>query len=245
MSDLKGRVALVTGGSGGIGRAIALDLAEDGARVAVHYASSGDRAREVVEEITAGGGEAVALAADLALAAEPDALVAQVEQRLGPVDVLVANHGVGVRRASIDEVDADTWDRTLAINTRAPFLLVRRVLPGMRERRFGRMLLTSSVAGLLGGIIGPDYAASKAALHGMMHYVSGRVAADGVTINALAPALIKDTGMLPGDPEELAAMIPVGRVGTPAEVSGIALAVLRNGYMTNHVIPVDGGMFAY
>jgi 3-oxoacyl-[acyl-carrier protein] reductase len=242
-TDLKGRVALVTGGSGGIGRAIALALAGDGARVAVHYASSGDAAGAVVDEVVARGGEAWAVRADLAAAPEADALVAAVEQRFGPVDVLVANHGVGRPRASLAEVDADEWDRTMAVNTRAPFLLVRHVLPGMRERRFGRVLFTSSIAGLTGGVVGPDYAASKAALHGLVHYLASRVAADGVTVNALAPALIRDTGMLPGEPEELAARVPVGRLGTPDEVAGIALAVLRTGYVTNQVIPVDGGMY--
>jgi 3-oxoacyl-[acyl-carrier protein] reductase len=243
MSDLDGRLALVTGGSGGIGRAIALALAAEGARVAVHYASSADKAAEVVDEIVAGGGQAWAVQADLAEADACEALVTAVE-RLGPIDVLVANHGVGRLRSSIDEVDAAEWDRTMAINARAPFLLVRRVLPGMRERRFGRILLTSSVAGLIGGIIGPDYAASKAALHGLLHYVAGQVASDGVTINAVAPALIQDTGMLPGDPAELATRIPVGRLGTPEEVADIALALLRSGYATNHVVSIDGGMYA-
>jgi 3-oxoacyl-[acyl-carrier protein] reductase len=100
------------------------------------------------------------------------------------------------------------------------------------------------VAGLTGGVVGPDYAASKAALHGLTHYLAARVAADGVTVNALAPALIENTGMLPGDPGDLAKLIPVGRLGTPDEVADLAIAVLDNGYVTNHVIPVDGGMHA-
>jgi 3-oxoacyl-[acyl-carrier protein] reductase len=141
-------------------------------------------------------------------------------------------------------VTAQEWDQTLAVNARAPFLLSRRVLPGMRERRFGRILFTSSVAALTGGVVGPDYAASKAALHGLTHYLATRVAADGVTVNALAPALIENTGMLPGDPGDLAKLIPVGRLGTPEEVADLALAVLRNGYVTNHVMSIDGGMHA-
>jgi 3-oxoacyl-[acyl-carrier protein] reductase len=131
----------------------------------------------------------------------------------------------------------------LAINLRAPYLLARRALPGMRERGFGRILFMSSVAGLIGGIIGPHYASSKAGLHGLTHYLASRVARDGVTVNALAPALIEDTGMLPGDPGQLAERIPVGRVGRPEEVADLALTVLRNGYMTSQVVSIDGGMY--
>jgi 3-oxoacyl-[acyl-carrier protein] reductase len=94
-----------------------------------------------------------------------------------------------------------------------------------------------------GGIIGPHYAASKAGLHGLTHHLATRVAADGVTVNAIAPALIEDTGMLPGDPGELSRHVPVGRLGTSAEVADLMLAILRNGYVTNQVISIDGGMY--
>ncbi len=112
----------------------------------------------------------------------------------------------------------------------------------MRARGFGRILFTSSVAALTGGIVGPHYASSKAGLHGLTHFLAVRVAADGVTVNAIAPALIEDTGMLPGDPGELAQRVPVGRLGRSSEVADLALAVIRNGYVTNQVISVDGGM---
>jgi 3-oxoacyl-[acyl-carrier protein] reductase len=112
----------------------------------------------------------------------------------------------------------------------------------MRERGFGRILFTSSVAALTGGIVGPHYASSKAGLHGLTHFLAVRAAGDGVTVNTIAPALIEDTGMLPGDPGELAQRVPVGRLGTPAEVADLALAILRNGYMTNQVVGLDGGM---
>jgi 3-oxoacyl-[acyl-carrier protein] reductase len=112
----------------------------------------------------------------------------------------------------------------------------------MRERGYGRILFTSSVAAFTGGVVGPHYAASKAGLHGLTHFLASRVAADGVTVNAIAPALIEDTGMLPGDPGELAKMIPAGRLGRPEEVADLMLAILRNGYMTNQVVGLDGGM---
>lgn len=242
MTDLSGRVALVTGGSGGIGRALADQLAGAGAAVAVHYARSAEAAQEAAQRILAAGGRALAVQADLRDAHAVEQLVTAVEHEVGAVDAVVANHGRGRRRESLQEVTAEEWDRTMAVNARAPFLLARRVLPGMRERRFGRILFMSSVAGLTGGVVGPDYAASKAALHGLTHFLAPRVAAEGVTVNALAPALIENTGMLPGDPGGLAKLIPVGRLGTPAEVADLALAVLQNGYITNHVIPIDGGM---
>ena len=112
----------------------------------------------------------------------------------------------------------------------------------MIERGFGRVLFTSSIAALTGGITGPHYAASKAGLHGLTHFLASRVAASGVTVNAIAPALIEETGMFPGDPKELIRKVPVGRLGTPRDVADLAVAVLRNGYLTNQVLSIDGGM---
>jgi 3-oxoacyl-[acyl-carrier protein] reductase len=237
-SVFESRVALVTGASGGIGRRIAERLAGAGATVALHYAANARPAHELADALP----RAEAFGADLGDRDAPERLLDEVEGALGPVDVLVANHGAG-RIAQLDEVDAEAFDAMLAINLRAPYLLARRALPGMRERGFGRILFMSSVAGLTGGIIGPHYASSKAGLHGLTHYLASRVARDGVTVNALAPALIEDTGMLPGDPGELAERIPVGRVGRPEEVADLALTVLRNGYMTSQVVSIDGGMY--
>jgi 3-oxoacyl-[acyl-carrier protein] reductase len=236
--DFSGRVALVTGGSGGIGAALSARLAAAGAAVAVHYSASREAAERVVARIE---GRAAAFPGDLREADAAERLVDAVERELGPVDVLAANAGVG-RQAPYEQVGAELFDEALAVNLRAPFLLAKRVLGGMRERGFGRILFTSSVAALTGGIIGPHYAASKAGLHGLTHHLATRVASDGVTVNAIAPALIEDTGMLPGSSAELAAHVPVGRLGTPAEVADLALAILANGYVTNQVIGIDGGI---
>ncbi len=238
--DLDRRVALVTGASGGIGAELALRLAASGAAVAVHYATGRDSAVQVAESIGASGGRAATFAAELRDADAPAQLVAAIEERLGPIDILAANAGLS-RPGSYEEIDANAFDETIAVNLRAPYLLARRVLPGMRDREFGRILFTSSVAGLTGGIVGPHYAASKAGLHGLTHFLASRVAGDGVTVNAIAPALIKETRMLPGDSEELTRRVPVGRLGTPGEVADLALAVVRNGYVTNQVISIDGG----
>jgi 3-oxoacyl-[acyl-carrier protein] reductase len=239
--DFSQRVALVTGGSGGIGSELSLRLAAAGAGVAVHYSTDRAAAERVVAAIGSAGGKAAAFAADLGRPDASELLVDSVEDSLGSVDVLAANAGLS-RPGSYEEIDASAFDETIAVNLRAPYLLARRVLPGMRARGFGRILFTSSVAALTGGIVGPHYASSKAGLHGLTHYLASRVARDGVTVNAIAPALIENTGMLPGDPGELARRVPVGRLGKPGEVADLALAVMRNGYVTNQVISIDGGI---
>ncbi len=186
----------------------------------------------------------MALAADLSDPAACGPLVDAVDAALGPVDVLVANAGVS-KQAPIEAVELAEWKRHLAINLTAPFLLAQRVVPGMRERGFGRILFMSSVAAYGGGVIGPHYAATKAGLLGLTHSLAARTAADGITVNALAPALIEDTAMLPpsgpgGEPLE--GLVPVGRLGRPEEVAGLAVAVLANGYLTSQAIGIDGGM---
>jgi 3-oxoacyl-[acyl-carrier protein] reductase len=232
-----GRVALVTGGSGGIGAALSRALSRHGATVAISY---GANARAADELAAALGGHVRTFGADMADRDAPARLVRDVEDALGPIDLLVANHGRS-RPAAYEEVTAEEFDRTMAINLRAPFLLVQAVLAGMRKRHFGRILFMSSVAGFTGGVVGPHYAASKAGLHGLVHFLAGRSAADGITVNALAPALI-DTPMLPGDADKLTASIPVGRLGTAEEVADLAVAMLANAYLTNQVIGLDGGM---
>jgi 3-oxoacyl-[acyl-carrier protein] reductase len=234
-------VALVTGGSGGIGRALCRRLGEAGAAVAVGYAGGREAALATADGIRRSGTEAIAVGADLADPAACAAMVDEVEEALGPVDVLVANAGVGGQR-TLEEVTLEAFDAMVAVNLRAPFLLAQRVVPGMVSRGWGRLLFTSSVAALTGGVVGPHYAASKAGLHGLMHFIAARVARSGVTANVIAPALIEDTAMLPGDPADLAERIPVGRLGRPDEVADLAVAILGNAYLTNQVIGIDGGM---
>lgn len=240
--NLDGQIVLVTGASGGIGHAISARLAAGGATVALGYSRNRTTAETLAATITAAGGHAVAVAADLSHPHGPRDLVRAVEQRLGPVDVLVSNAGTGTPRA-FDAIGLDELDATLAVNLRAPFLLAQQIVPGMRARRRGRLLFVSSVAAFTGGAVGAHYAASKAGLHGLTHYLAALLAADGITVNALAPALIADTGLLPGDPGELAARIPVGRLGRPEEVAELAAAIVTNDYLTNQVVSLDGGMY--
>jgi 3-oxoacyl-[acyl-carrier protein] reductase len=242
---LTGRRALVTGASGGIGGAVAVALAEAGADLVLTYEGHRADTEAVADRVTGLGRTAEVVHADLGDTDAGRDLVARVTAATGPVDVLVANAGTGVQ-ASWDEVGDDLWERTFAINVTASWQLTRAVLPGMIERRFGRILYVSSVAALNGGVIGPHYAASKAALHGLMHHLAPRVAEHGVTVNTIAPALIAGTRMLPTDPDHpdrLPMPIPVGHLGEPADIATMALAMLTNPYLTNKVIAVDGGLY--
>jgi 3-oxoacyl-[acyl-carrier protein] reductase len=239
---LAGRVALVTGGSGGIGRAIALALSSAGASVAIAYGESDAVAHQLAGQITAAGGRAAALTADLAYPAEVARLAEEAEESFGHVDVLVSNAGAG-QRQPLEAISVEDFDAAISVNLRAPFLLAQRLLPAMARRGFGRVLFMSSVAAFTGGQVGPHYAASKAGLHGLTHSLAARFADDGITVNAIAPALIAETGMLPGEPDELCQRVPVGRLGRPAEVADLALAVLGNPYLTNQVISIDGGIY--
>jgi 3-oxoacyl-[acyl-carrier protein] reductase len=244
VTELAGRVALLTGASGGIGKGIARALAGEGVDLFLTYGRHADDVEEVAAYARGIGRRAVVASADLTDPTAPARFVAQANSELGGVDMLVANAGTADVKGWQD-IDLESWNATLAVNLTAPFLLAQQVLPAMVDKRFGRVLFVSSVAGLNGGVVGAHYAASKAGLHGLMHHLAPRVAADGVTVNALAPALIGDTGMFPVDPESTASTpmpIPVGRAGRPAEVADMAIAMLRNGYLTNKVVTLDGGI---
>jgi 3-oxoacyl-[acyl-carrier protein] reductase len=240
---LDGKLSLVTGASGGIGGAIALGLAEAGADVVLTYSRHREEAETIASQVTAIGRTPTVMHSDLGAAGAGRTLIEQVNGNVGPIDVLVANAGTGTQTAW-DEVDDDLWATTFAVNVTATWQMTRAVMPGMVERTFGRILYLSSIAALNGGVVGPHYAASKAALHGLMHHMAARVANRGVTVNTIAPALIAGTRILPTTADGKPPMpIPVGHFGRPEDVTSMALAMLTNPYLTNKVITVDGGIY--
>jgi len=240
-------VALITGGSRGIGAATALRLAQDGHDIAIAYRANADGAEEVAAAVRDLGRTAATFAGDMSEVEAPGALVSEVERDLGPVEILIANAGINEpMEQDPRKIDAAVWDQMMAINLRAPFLTVQAAIGGMIDRGFGRIVLLSSVAAYTGGIVGPHYAASKAALHGLAHSLSQFASGHGVTVNVVAPALIA-TDMMPTDEgtlEELARRIPVGRLGRADEVADLIAAIVRNPYLTNQSILIDGGIRA-
>lgn len=157
--------------------------------------------------------------------------------------MLVPNAGISVR-TDLAGVDFDLWKRALAVNPTAPFLLAQQLVPGMSQRGFGRVLFTSSVAAFTGGVVGPHYAASKAGLHGLVYWLASNYAGQGVTVNAIAPALVSGTEMLPAG-EEDTARVPIGRFATTDEIADLALAMLTNGYLTGKINLLDGGIYPH
>ncbi len=240
-ASLLDKVALVTGGSRGIGRATALALARAGARVAVNYETRAADAEVVCAEIRSQGGHAVAVQADVSIAAQVAEIVRQVESQLGPVGILVNNAGIS-RLQPFDQIGEQDWDEVLAVNLKSVFLATQAVLPGMREKRWGRIINVSSVAAQTGGVIGPHYAASKAGIHGLTHSYASLLAKEGITVNAIAPALI-DTEMMRDNPRATPALIPVGRLGTVDEVADVVVMLAINGYITGQTINVNGGWY--
>lgn len=240
------RVALVTGGSRGIGRAIAQRLAKSGHRVAVNYSSSAAAAEEVVASIKSDGGEAFAVQADVSLRDDVDSLFAAVEENLGPVGVLVNNAGI-TRDNLLLRMSDEEFDRVIETNLRSAFLCTKSAMRSMLRARWGRVVFIASVAGISGNPGQANYAASKAGMIGFAKSVAKEVGSRGITANVIAPGFI-ETDMTDklGEEVKSAAMgsISLGRFGHPAEVAGAVdfLASEDGGYITGQVLTVDGGI---
>ncbi len=240
-NDLAGRVALVTGASRGIGRAIALALAGAGADVAVNYRSREREAAEAASEVGRRGRRCVVVRADVAVAGDVARMVGEVEEGLGAVAILVNNAGIA-RPLAMDRITEADWDETIDVNLKSAFLVTRAVLPGMRAQGWGRIINMSSVAAQLGGIVGPHYAASKAGVLGLTHSYASLLAGEGITVNAIAPALI-ETEMIASNPKARPERIPAGRFGTAEEVADVALMLARNAFITGQTVNVNGGFY--
>jgi 3-oxoacyl-[acyl-carrier protein] reductase len=237
---LIGRIALVTGASRGIGAAIALALAADGADVAVNYRERAAEADSVAASIVAMGRRAVAVAGDVSDGEAVAGMVRQVTDRLGEVDILVNNAGIGLIRGVDDLTEAD-FDRTIAVNLKSVFLCTQAVLPSMRERAWGRIVNISSGAARGAGGVGPHYNASKAGMEGLTRGYAARLVKEGITVNAVAPSLI-ETDMVRSGVASSPARIPLGRFGTSEEVAQVVLMLICNGYMTGQTVALSGGM---
>ena len=237
--DLEGKVALVTGASRGIGAAIAVALAEAGAAVAVNYRERADAADALVADLNKAGGRAVAVAADVSQATAVAGMVDGITSALGAIDILVNNAGLAIVRG-VDDLTEEDFDKTITVNLKSAFLCTQAVLPAMRAKKWGRIVNITSGAARGAGAIGPHYNASKAGMEGLTRGYAARLVKDGITVNAVAPSLI-DTDMMRGR-SDLAARIPLGRLGHPEEVAQAVLMVLGNDYMTGQTIALNGGM---
>ncbi|KAK7679625.1 hypothetical protein QCA50_017337 [Cerrena zonata] len=270
--NLKGKIVLITGCSGGIGRASARALAKLGCTIAVHHSSSSSKqtADTLVDEVTELGVRAKAFEADLSTYAATDNLYNQVISELGHPDILFSNHGATGKvigpNGNIEDISVEMFEDIWRVNAGTHFRLAQLCAPHMEKQGWGRLIFTSSVAAKLtkwdttgtGGVIGPHYASSKSALHGLVHWLSLRYCKHGVTANAISPALIEgmavytemlsfmlmgipDTAMMANPSPEARSKIPVGRLGKPDEIASIVVLCATNGYMTNKVIAADGG----
>lgn len=237
MIDLQGRVALVTGASRGIGRAIALALAERGATVAVNFQTRAEEADAVVGQIGSAGGQAIAIRADVSISAQADEMVARAVGELGPIDVLVNNAGI-----AISGVREEDFDLGIAVNLKSAFLCTEAVLPGMSARRWGRIVNISSGAARGPGLLGVVYNASKAGLEGLTRGYASRAAKDGVTVNAIAPGPTDTEMGAPLKAGGVEARIPIGRMGLAEEVAQATVMVIGNGFITGQTIAVNGGL---
>jgi 3-oxoacyl-[acyl-carrier protein] reductase len=237
--ELNGHTALVTGGSRGIGAAIAIALGKAGAAVAVNYRQRAEEADAVVARISHAGGRAIAVAADVSQAAAVAGMVDRVTSGLGPIDILINNAGMALVRG-IDELTESEFDQTIAVNLKSAFLCTQAVLPAMRSKKWGRIVNISSGAARGAGAIGVHYNASKAGMEGLTRGYAARLVKEGITVNAVSPSLI-ETDMMRGR-SDLARNIPLGRMGRPAEVAQAVLMVLGNDYITGQAIFLNGGM---
>jgi 3-oxoacyl-[acyl-carrier protein] reductase len=241
VEQMNNRVALVTGASRGIGKAIALALAAAGAVVAVNFRERREDAEAVADAIGERGGRAAVFGGDVSRRAVVQQLVRDIEERLGPIEILVNNAGMAEARG-VDEITEEDFDRAIAANLKSAFLCTQAVLPGMRTRRWGRIVNISSIGARIGaGSVSVAYGAAKAGMEGLTRAYALRLAPEGVTVNAVAPGLV-DTDM--GRPlmeAGVAARIPVGRAGLGEEIAQAVLLLAGNGYMTGQTIAVNGG----
>ena len=244
MDLLAGKVAIVTGASRGIGRAIALELADFGAKVVVNYASSSNAADELVEKIISDGGEAIAIAADVSKPEQIDELVKTVVDRWGRIDVLVNNAGI-TRDTVMLRMKLEDWQAVIDTNLTGVFSCTRAVSKIMLKQKSGRIINIASVAGQIGNPGQASYSASKAGVLGFTRTVAKELSSRGITVNAVAPGFIATDMTTDLKTEGILQFIPLGRYGKPEEVAGMVRFLAADpaaAYITGQTFNVDGGM---
>lgn len=244
LQPLRDKVAIVTGASRGIGRAIALALAESGANVVVNYASSSAAAEQVVTEITAQGGQAIALQADVSKAEQVDSLLNAAMEKWNRVEILVNNAGI-TRDSLLLRMKPEDWQAVIDLNLTGVFLCTRAVSKVMLKQRSGRIINIASVAGQMGNPGQANYSAAKAGVIGFTKTVAKELAPRGITVNAVAPGFITTDMTSNINADEILKYIPLGRYGQPEEVAGLVRFLAADAaaaYITGQVFNVDGGM---
>jgi 3-oxoacyl-[acyl-carrier protein] reductase len=246
MFDLTGKVALVTGGSRGIGKAISLALAAQGAKVGLNYLSNNEAADEAVHQIASCGGQAIAIQGDVSGAADAKRIVEETQKAFGGLHILVNNAGLTADDLIL-RMSEDEWDRVMAVNLRGAYLCTKTALRGMVRQRWGRIINITSVAGLVGNPGQANYSAAKAGLIGFTKSVAKEVASRNITANAIAPGLVATemtSGLTEGQEHAVLQIVPLGRAAKPEEIAPAAvfLASDEAGYITGSVLTIDGGL---
>ncbi len=245
MELLQGQVAIVTGASRGIGRAIALELATQGATIIVNYASSSGAAESVVADITAAGGQAIALQADVSKAEQVDTLISTVMEKFKRIDIFVNNAGI-TRDTLLLRMKPEDWQAVIDLNLTGVFLCTRAASKIMLKQRSGRIINIASVAGQMGNPGQANYSAAKAGVIGFTKTVAKELASRGITVNAVAPGFIAtDMTSNLSNTEDILKYIPLGRYGQPEEIAGMVRFLAADpaaAYITGQVFNVDGGM---
>jgi 3-oxoacyl-[acyl-carrier protein] reductase len=246
MFDLTGKAALVTGGSRGIGRAIALALAAQGASVAVNYVSNAAAAAEVVQQIEQSGHQAFPVQGDVAEPDDAKRMIDETIAKFGALHILINNAGL-TEDDLLLRMSQDAWDKVMLVNLRGAYLCTKAALRSMVRQRWGRILCVSSVAGLVGNAGQANYAAAKAGLIGFTKSVAKEVASRNVTANAIAPGLVRTemtADLTEAQQQAVLGLVPLGRWATPEEIAPAAvfLASEEAGYITGSVLTIDGGL---
>ncbi len=243
---LKGKTVLITGGSRGIGRAIALAFAEEGTNVIINYTSDEENAKDVIKEIEKFGVKGLAVRANISKAEEVNSMFDKIKEDFDMIDILINNAGITRDSLFIGMKEKD-WDEVIEVNLKGMFLCTKAVIRKMLRQKYGRIVNISSVVGVIGNPGQANYCASKAGVIGLTKSLAREVASRNITVNAIAPGFIKTdmTDALPGDiKESVMGTIPMGRYGNPEDIANIAvfLSSGKAGYITGQIIHIDGGM---